>query len=37
MGEVKGSAVLKKINLLESEGVKVEDGRIVDFDNVRVL
>lgn len=32
MGKKKGSALNKKIKLLKSEGVLVENGRIVDFE-----
>ena len=37
MGKVKGKTIEKKISLLKNEGVGVVDGRIVDFDEIRVL
>ncbi|MCD8507213.1 MGMT family protein [Candidatus Woesebacteria bacterium] len=33
MGQRTGSAMANKIRLLESEGVFVQDGRVVDFDS----
>ncbi len=37
MGKVEGKTIEKKISLLEKEGVRVLDGRIVDFNKIRVL
>lgn len=30
-GRVKGSAIAKKVRLLKEEGVKVQEGRVVNF------
>ena len=37
MGKVRGKTIEKKISLLKTEGVGVENGRIVDFDKIKVL
>jgi hypothetical protein len=33
-GKMSGKAVQNKVELLRKEGVKVKDGRIVDFEKV---
>lgn len=33
MGEIEGKAIIKKINILKSEGVLTKDNKVIDFEN----